>query len=120
MGRKRLNVPIEIEKQEQLERGQRIKYIREKELCMNKTNLAKKIGTSSQFLGLIEEGKGNLAYHSLKKLREISGHSIDYILFGVDDNSINKTKEFLKNFSEEEIVNSIEIIKKLCLLIKEK
>ena len=68
----------------------------------------------------IEEGKGNLAYHSLKKLREISGHSIDYILFGVDDNSINKTKEFLKNFSEEEIVNSIEIIKKLCLLIKEK
>lgn len=118
MGRKRLNVSYEAEKQEQYERGQRIKYIRERELQLSKTDLAEKIGTSSQFLGLVEEGKGNLVYYSLKKLREASGHSADYILFGVDDNSINQTKELLKNYSEEEISGAFEIIEKLSLFIK--
>ena len=45
------------DKQEQIERGKRIKYIREEELHLNKTQLAKKIGISSQFLGLVEDGK---------------------------------------------------------------
>ena len=120
MGRKRLNVAIEVEKHEQYERGQRIKFIREKELKMTKTELADKIGTSSQFLGLVEEGKGNLVYYSLRKLREISGHSSDYILFGLDDESINKTKDILKDYSEKEIINILAVIKKLCLLIKKK
>ena len=61
----------EFDRKEQIERGQRIKSIRE-ELKMNKTQLAKKIGISSQFLGLVEEGKGNLMYKSLKKLKEVS------------------------------------------------
>lgn len=120
MGRKRSNVAIEVEKQEQYERGQRIKYIREKELHMSKTDLAAKIGTSSQFLGLVEEGKGNLVYYSLRKLREVCGHSTDYILFGVDDNSINTTKQLLQGYSEEEIAGALEVIKKLSLFIKEK
>lgn len=118
MGRKRSNVAIEVEKQEQYERGQRIKYIREQELHMSKTSLAEKIGTSSQFLGLVEEGKGNLVYYSLKKLREVSGHSVDYILFGVDDNSISKTKTLLNDYSEEEIASALEVIEKLSLFIK--
>jgi len=118
MGRKRLNVAIEVEKQEQYERGQRIKYIREQELKLTKTKLANKIGTSSQFLGLVEEGKGNLVYYSLKKLREISGHSTDYILFGVDDESITKTKRLLKNYTEEQISEALSIIEKLSLFIK--
>lgn len=120
MGRKRSNIAIEVEKQEQYERGQRIKYIREKELHLSKTDLAVKIGTSSQFLGLVEEGKGNLVYYSLRKLREVSGHSADYILFGVDDNSINKTKKLLKDYSEEEIASALEVIEKLSLFIKNK
>ena len=102
MGRKRANVSIEVEKQEQYERGQRIKFIREQELHLSKTDLAAKIGTSSQFLGLVEDGKGNLVYYSIKKLREISGHSSDYILFGVDDDSIGKTKKLLEKYSTEE------------------
>lgn len=118
MGRKRSNEKIEIEKQEQYERGQRIKYIREKELKMTKTELADKIGTSSQFLGLVEEGKGNLVYYSVRKLREISGHSSDYILFGLDDESINKTQTILKNYSEQEIIDSLAVIQRLSLLIK--
>lgn len=120
MGRKRSNVAIEVEKQEQYERGQRIKYIREKELHMSKTDLAAKIGTSSQFLGLVEEGKGNLVYYSLRKLREVCGHSTDYILFGVDDNSISKTKKLLQDYSEEEIAGALEVIEKLSLFIRKK
>lgn len=120
MGRKRSNVAIEVERHEQYERGQRIKYIREHELKMTKTQLAEKIGTSSQFLGLVEEGKGNLVYYSLRKLREVCGHSSDYILFGVDDESINKTKKLLKNYSDEEISKAIDVIEKLSLFIKKR
>ena len=118
MGRKRANIALEAERQEQYQRGQRIKYIREQELKMTKTELANKIGTSSQFLGLVEEGKGNLVYYSIKKLREVCGHSSDYILFGVDDESISKTRELLKNYSEEEIIEAIGAIEKLSLFIK--
>ena len=120
MGRKRANVSIELERQEQIERGKRIKYIRENELKLNKTQLAAEIGTSSQFLGLVEEGKGNLVYYSLKKLRDLSGHSADYILFGIDDECITKTKKLLKNFTEEEIITAIEVVEKLTIYIREK
>lgn len=118
MGRRNSNVSIETERKEQYERGQRIKYIREKELKMTKTELANKIGTSSQFLGLVEEGKGNLVYSSIWKLRNISGHSSDYILFGLDDESINATKNILKNYSQQDIIDGLAVIEKLCLLIK--
>ena len=109
MGRKKSNVAIEVERKEQYERGQRIKKIREEELKMNKTQLAREIGTSSQFLGFVEDGKGNLVYYSLRKLREVSGHSADYILFGLDDTCINKTKKLLKDYSEEDIIESLNI-----------
>lgn len=65
MGRKNSSEGnIEIVEQEK--RGLRIKNIRENELKMNKTQLAREMGISSQFLSLIEEGKGNLTYKSLK------------------------------------------------------
>lgn len=107
-----------LEKIEQEKRGERIKNIRENELHMNKTQLAKEIGISSQFLGLVEDGKGNLVYKSLKKLIDISGHSADYILYGLDDNNINKTKELLQNYTEEEIIESLNFIKHFILLIR--
>lgn len=108
----------ELEKLEQIERGKRIKEIRENELHMNKTQLAKEIGISGQFLGLVEEGKGNLVYKSVKKLRALSGHSADYILYGLDDISIKETKKYLQNYSEEEIIHAIKIIKNIALFIK--
>lgn len=120
MGRRKSNVAIEVERQEQIERGKRIKNIRENELKMNKTQLAAKIGTSSQFLGLVEEGKGNLVYYSLRKFREISGHSADYILFGIDDECINTTKKLLKNYTEKEIIEALDVIKKLSLYMIKK
>lgn len=102
---------------EQIERGKRIKNIRENELHMKKTQLAKEIGVSGQFLGLVEDGKGNLVYKSIKKLRDLSGHSADYILFGLDDNMINNTKKCLEKYSEEQIINAIDVIKKITLFI---
>ena len=60
------------EKLEQKERGLRIKRIREEELKMKKSELGKEIGVSGQFLGLVEEGKGNLVYKSIKKLKYLS------------------------------------------------
>ena len=87
---------------------------------MSKTQLAAKIGTSSQFLGLVEEGKGNLVYYSIGKLREISGHSSDYILYGVDDESIKHTKLLLENYSDSEISQALDVIKKLSIFIKKK
>lgn len=107
------------DKNGQIKRGERINKIREKELNMSKAELARKIGISGQFLGLIEEGKGNLSYKSIKKLMDLSGHSADYILFGLDDSVINDTKILLKEYKEEEIVRSMKILKEIALFIKE-
>ena len=109
---------LDLEKQEQILRGKRIKYIRENELHMNKTQLAKEIGISSQFLGLVEEGRGNLVYRSIRKLRDLSGHSADYILYGLDDTIINKTKELLSTYSDKEIETAMNIIKDIAIFIK--
>ena len=107
-----------LERIEQIERGKRIKNIRENELHMNKTQLAREIGVSSQFLGLVENGKGNLVYKSIKKLRNLSGHSSDYILFGIDDNSISKTKELLEQYSEMEISEAMKLLNDIAIFIK--
>ena len=103
---------------EQIERGKRIKKIREEELHMNKTELAKLIGVSSQFLGLVENGRGNLVYKSIRKLRDLSGHSADYILYGLDDTIINKTKKLLNKYSDEEIIKVFEMFENIALFIK--
>lgn len=107
------------EKIEQIERGKRIKYIRENELKMPKTKLAKEIGVSGQFLGLVEDGKGNLVYRSIKKLRDLSGHSADYILYGLDDTVIIKTKFLLEQYDEEKIIKGIEILKNFVSFLDE-
>ena len=109
---------FELEKLEQIERGKRIKDIRENELHMNKTQLAREIGVSGQFLGLVEEGKGNLVYKSIKKLMDLSRHSADYILYGLDDTIIEETKKCLEKYSESELINAISIIKDITFFIK--
>ena len=112
------NFDVNLEKQEQIARGKRIKEIRENELRLNKTDLAKKIGISSQFLGLVEDGKGNLVYRSVKLLRDLSGHSADYILYGLDDNVIAETKECLEEYTEDELIEAIKILKHLSLFLR--
>ena len=111
---------ISLEKQEQIDRGKRIKYIRENELKLNKSDLAKKIGISSQFLGLVEEGRGNLMYRSIRLLRDLSGHSADYIIFGLDDSVLDKAKQYMEYFSEDELRNGINVLNDLVYLLKNK
>ena len=107
-----------FEKIEQIERGKRIRNIRENELHMSKTQLAKEIGISSQFLGLVENGRGNLVYKSLKKLRDLSSHSCDYILFGIDDSIISKTREILNQYSEIVIYEALKLLNNIAIFIK--
>ena len=107
-----------LEKREQIERGLRIKNIRVNELKMTKTELASKIGITSQFLGLVEDGRSNLVYKHLKKLREISGHSADFILYGLDDTVIDKTCKLLKHYTYAEIINAIEALKTITVFIR--
>ena len=108
----------ELEKLEQEKRGKRIRDIRENELHMNKSELAKEIGLSSQFLGLVENGKGNLVYKSLKKLRNISCNYSDYIIYLIEDNCINKNKKLLQEYSENEIIETLNFIKHFIMLIR--
>ena len=112
------NVDLILEKEQQILRGKRIKEIREKELRLSKTDLAKQIGISSQFLGLVEAGKGNLVYRSIKRLRDLSGHSADYILYGLDDSVLDKTKKYLVEFDENELTKALELLKDLSILLK--
>ena len=105
---------------EQIERGKRIKNIRENELHLNKSQLARKIGVSSQFLGLVEAGKGNLVYKSIKNLKDISGHSSDYILYGLDDSMVKETNLLLAKYDEKQIKAALKILKNIGLFIKDK
>ena len=105
-------------KDEMIKRGLRIKNIRENELHMTKVALAHELGISGQFIGLVEEGKGNLMYGSLKKLRELSNHSADFILFGLDDDVLNQTKKHLQRCSEVQLVNALNILTKLAFFIR--
>ena len=89
------------------------------ELKMKKTQLGKEIGISGQFLGLVESGKGNLVYKSVKKLMDLSGHSADYILYGLDDSVIKETKKYLEKYTEKEIIQAMNVIKEITLFIKE-
>ena len=107
-----------LDLQERIERGKRIRDIRENELHLNKAQLAKRIGVSGQFLGLVEEGKGNLVYSSIKLLKDISGHSSDYILYGLDDTLIVETNKILKNYDEKQIKAALKMLKNIGLFIK--
>ena len=107
------------DKFEQIKRGKRIKAIREDELKMSRKELANCLGISPQFQGVIEEGRGNLSYKNLKKLIELSGHSSDYILFGLDDNVIAETKEYLKKYSTGQILATMNVIKEISLFISD-
>ena len=114
------NFDTTAEKQEQIIRGKRIKNIRENELRLNKSDLARQIGISSQFLGLVEEGKGNLSYRSIKMLRDLSGHSADYILFGLDDDILKTTKIFLQRYDEKELMGALDMVKEVAFILRTK
>lgn len=97
--------------------GLRIKNIREN-MKMTKEEFAKLIGISGQYLGLVEHGKNYLSIEKLKVLCDLTNLSADYILFGKDTNLIDNTIILLSEFSQEEIKNGCETLKRLALMLK--
>lgn len=97
--------------------GLRIKTIREN-LNLTKEELARKLGISGQYLGMIEKGKNSLSIEKLKILCDLTNLSSDYILFGKDDNLEKDTKNILQGFSNEQIENACKILKNLAILMK--
>ncbi len=99
--------------------GERIRNIRNS-LKMNKEELAKKLGVTGQFLGVVENGQSSMGYDKLKKLCEISGCSADYILFGRNANVVKETKDILSEYNQEEIEEICDVIKNIAVMIKKK
>lgn len=97
--------------------GLRIRAIREK-MNLTKEEFSKKIGISSQYLGMIEKGRNNISIETLKLLCDYTNLSADYILFGKEKNLTNETKELLKNFTNEQIENGCKMLKNLAVFIK--
>lgn len=97
--------------------GKRIERIR-KDMNLTKEGLAKMLGISGQYLGIVEKGESALSYEKLKKMCDISGYSADYILFGKGNNEVEKTKSVLDEFSVYEIEEACDIIKKIAGFIK--
>lgn len=118
--KKVLEEELEKSEDEKILRGKRIENIRENELVLRKTDLAPKLGISSQFLGLVEKGKANLNYNSLKLLRDLSNHSADFILYGLDDSILVETKKYLDAFTERELMEALETIKVLSTYLRTK
>ncbi len=97
--------------------GRRIQSVR-REMNLTKENLARKIGITPQYLGIIEKGESALSYEKLKKLCDITETSADYILFGKDVKIEKKTEQLLEEFSYDEIQNACEVIKQIAVFIK--
>ena len=108
-----MNKDIELRKQI----GERIRCIRN-EMKLSKVALAKELGITGQFLGVVEGGKSIISYDKLKKLCDLTGYSADYILFGKDDKSVTETKKQLEKFSEDQIQDACDAIKKIAVFIK--
>lgn len=108
----------ELERLEQIERGKRLERVREEILQLKKAPLGKLLGVSGQYVGKVESGKANYTIKSIKRLRNKSNKSADYLLFGIDDTLIEETRELLEEYTDLEIINGIEFIKKFALFIK--
>lgn len=99
--------------------GLRVKSIREG-MNLSKEALAKQLGVSGQYLGIIERGGSFFSIDKLKKLCDITNLSADYILFGKESSFSDTVKNSLSDFSDEEIKAGCEALNKLAIMIKNK
>lgn len=106
------------EKEARIERGKRLKYIREKEKRMSKKDFGSNIGVSGQFVGIVEDGKANYNYKNIKKISEFTGYTADYLLFGQKEEPMENAKICARKYTTEEINKAIEIMKEISRLIK--
>lgn len=100
-----------------LEIGMRIKGIRE-DMHMSKEKLAKLLGITGQYLGMIEHGKGSLSPDKLEILCKLSGKSADYILFGRDYAIPENMKKILDTYTAEQLDYGCRALGELALFLK--
>ena len=91
--------------------GLRIKEIREN-LNMTKECLAKMLGISGQYLGMVERGKGSLSVEKLKIL------CADYILFGKDYTLPNNMKKILEKYTDKQLNYGCKALEELASFLK--
>ena len=85
---------------------------------MTKEQFAKALSISSQYLGMIERGKGSLSIDKLYSLCTLSNVSADFILFGNECTVIETTKEALSTYSADQIASGCDCLNKLALFIR--
>lgn len=97
--------------------GIRIKHIRES-MNMSKEELAKLLGISGQYLGIIERGKSYLSVEKLEKLCNLTHLSADFILFGKDYNIPETTSKLLSEYTDDQIKSGCSALEQLAIFIK--
>lgn len=97
--------------------GIRIKHIRES-MNMSKEELAKLLGISGQYLGIIERGKSCLSIEKLEKLCNLTHLSADFILFGKDSSLPETTRKLLSEYTEDQIKIGCSTLEELAIFIK--
>lgn len=93
--------------------GLRIKKIRE-DMNLTKEEFSKKIGITSQFLCMIENGKNCLSIEKLKKLCDFTGYTSDYILFGESE---KQSKINLNKISKSDLNTTYTTLKAIYKLL---
>lgn len=106
------------EEKSKKDRGIRIKFIREHELKMNKRELGKCIGVTGQFVGVVEDGKANFNYKNIKRISDLTGHTTDYILFGLSEEPLEIARKCVTKFTYEEMCKAFEIMNEVSRLIR--
>lgn len=74
--------------------GQRVRSAR-KQAHLSREALAEKLDISTLFLGYIECGQKGMSLSTLQKLCQVLGVSSDFILMGIDDDSVHKNNFML-------------------------
>lgn len=97
--------------------GKRIKNIR-LDMNLSKQDLAKLLGISGQYLGMVERGRGSLSFDKLQTLCNLSGLSADYILFGKDSSLPAKVQNSLSEYTDEQIDSGLEALEKFAFFLK--
>ena len=97
--------------------GERIRSIRQN-FNMSRDKFSEMIDVSEVFLGQVERGERALSLKTLKRIVAYTGYSSDYILFGIDDNAISRTKKILAQYSETEIIEAMKLLNNIAIFIK--
>lgn len=97
--------------------GKRILEIRKK-MNMNKTQFAKLIGISGQYLGTVEAGINGLSLDSIINLCRTTRISADYILFGKENITEDKLRKIFAGINSSQIDSAFKSLESIAIFIK--